>query len=54
MRAPQIIWIVMVGINMLISASKHGQKRQGEYSIFTDIIAVGISIGLLYWGGFFS
>lgn len=53
MHAPQIIYIVLVGIGLLITAAKHGEPK-GDYNIGVQIIADGLMIGLLIWGGFFA
>ena len=53
MNAPQIIFVILAVIELLITAAKQGQPK-GEYSIGEKIIDVGIMSGLLYWGGFFS
>jgi len=52
METPQIILIVTIGLNLLISAHLHGQDK-GKHNIFYTLINAGLTIGLLYWGGFF-
>lgn len=54
MGAPQIIWICVAGINLLILAFEHGRPKQGKNSIWTALVGTAISIGLLLWGGFFG
>ncbi len=53
MGTPQIICIITMGLNLLISAHLHGKER-GTHNIFHTLINAGITIGLLYWGGFFT
>ena len=53
MGTPQIICIVTIGLNLLITAHLHG-KDKDKHNIFTTLINAGFTIGLLYWGGFFT
>lgn len=53
METPQIICIILMGLNLLITAHLHGQDK-GKHNIFHTLINAGLTIGLLYWGGFFS
>ncbi len=52
MGSPQIIYIVLTGIGLLIAANKHGESD--EYSIWVSLAGAGLGLGLLYWGGFFN
>jgi hypothetical protein len=52
MGIPQIIFITMTGIGLLLIANKHG--KPDEYNIWVSLVATGITMGLLYWGGFFN
>ncbi len=54
MKAPQIIYLVLMGINLLASSYMHGKERTGKYNVFVTLIVAALVIGLLYWGGFFS
>ena len=51
---PQITWLVLVAIGLLLHANKHGQPRTGEYCFWSHLVGVAISIAILYCGGFFS
>ena len=53
METPQIILIVTMGLNLLITAHLHGQDY-GKHNIFYTLINAGIAITLLYCGGFFT
>ena len=53
MGAPQIIWIILTAIGLLLVANQHGKER-GKNNFWASLLAAGISIGLLIWGGFFS
>jgi len=46
--------IVLYAVNLLLSANKHGQKKDGEYSFWWSLAGVIISAVLLYYGGFFE
>lgn len=52
MGVPQIIWVSLAGISLLIHANKHGQKR--DYNFWTDLVGTIASLALLTWGGFFG
>lgn len=52
--APQIIFLTMVLISLLLEANRHRQPKQGNNSFWVALVATIISLGLLYWGGFFA
>ena len=54
MKAPQIIYICLMVMNVTINLVKHGEPKDGNYNIFTAMIGVAIEYGLLRWGGFFN
>lgn len=53
-HAPQIILCFLLAMCFGIHAAKHGEPMNREYNAFTDLLTSAITIGLLYWGGFFS
>lgn len=53
-EAPQTIWIILMTITLWEGVSKHGQPETGTHSAWVNLLAVAISVGLLYWGGFFG
>jgi len=53
MGAPQIIYLLILGIGLGSSLVNHGQPKKGNESFFLTLFASGISIGLMIWGGFF-
>ena len=53
MRAPQIIILCLMALNLLCSAYLHGKPKDGKWNFFVEAAAVGINFGILYWGGFF-
>lgn len=53
MRAPQIIFIVLMAMNFGVHAAKHGEPRD-PYNIGWAALGVAVTVVLLYWGGFFG
>lgn len=53
MQAPQITFIVLATIGGTVSLVNHG-KPKGDYNFIAWLVAAGIEIGVLYWGGFFG
>lgn len=51
--APQIIWIVLVAINLGIAFALNGQPSLPRSGLGAAIGAALMG-GLLYWGGFFT
>lgn len=49
MGIPQIGWIVLVSVSLMLAANHHG-----KYSVWPSVIAAAIEVVLLIWGGFFS
>ncbi len=54
MSAPAIIWLVLAGIGLTVAAAKHGRTEVETHNVWTSIVGVGITAGLLVWGGFFG
>ena len=54
MRIPQIILIIIMGLDLGINLANNGKPRDGNYSFGVALVGVAIEAGLLYWGGFFS
>lgn len=51
--APQIIYLALVFIEMLLVAYLHGKPRK-PYNFWDSFIGFAITITLLAWGGFFA
>lgn len=49
-----IIYLVLVGLNLLAGAYLHGKPKTGKFNFFTIALAYSISLVLLYFGGFFN
>lgn len=55
MGTPQIIMVVLLGINLIISALHDGEiERPERRNFYKDIFYTILTILLLYWGGFFK
>jgi len=50
---PQIIYLSLVFIGLLLDANQHGQVRT-PHNFWNTLVATGITISLLCWGGFFD
>lgn len=50
---PQIIWLIFSLIGLVSPMLQKGEKPK-PYEIFAEIVGFLVSLGLLYWGGFFS
>ena len=54
MGIPQIIYLTINAIGLLLIAHLHGKPKTGEYNIFITLVSEGLAIALLWWGGFFG
>lgn len=54
MGAPQIIYLVFTALGLILKASVDGQKIEVEQSFAVSFVFKLITIGLLFWGGFFG
>lgn len=54
MKAPQIIMLIIYGINLGVNLIKHGESKKADtYNFWVAVISVLINTALLKWGGFF-
>lgn len=53
MRWPQITLIALYALGLGITLSKEGEPRD-PYDFWSTLIATGIQVALLAFGGFFS
>jgi hypothetical protein len=51
---PQIIMVTMYLLSVGMAIAKNGEPKEGNYSFVSTAIATVITVGLLYWGGFFG
>lgn len=54
MGTPQIIFIALSIVSLLLSANMHGKERTGKHNFWVTFIRVVIMYSILYWGGFFN
>jgi hypothetical protein len=54
MQWPQITIIVLWGIRLLVVANMHGKPKDGFYSLPENMVNVGVTFTLLWFGGFFG
>lgn len=53
MGAPQIIGVTLMIIHFGMVCNKHGQRRD-NWNITEECINALLTLGLLWWGGFFK
>jgi hypothetical protein len=53
MSIPAIIFLVLSGMGLLYGAFMHGKPRE-DYNFWSILISTALTIGLLWWGGFFK
>lgn len=53
MGAPQTIYLILAGVTLLAAIIKNGQVKIARYSLFETALGIGLTVGLLKWGGFF-
>jgi hypothetical protein len=51
---PQIIWIVLAIAGLMLESYRHGKDKTGKYSVWSHLVAIGFTVMLLYYGGFFD
>jgi len=52
--APQIITVLLWFVFLLLTAHLHGKPKTGKHNVFTQLVSIGITFLLLWWGGFFK
>jgi hypothetical protein len=53
LHAPQLVFLLVVIMELIIFTVKHGQSRD-DYNAFVKVLDLAILIALLAWGGFFG
>jgi hypothetical protein len=54
MHWPQITMIVLLSLGAGMHIMKHGEPRTEKYNMFYQFVGIGITVTLLYFGGFFG
>lgn len=54
MGAPQIIWFIIAIIDIVYTGIHNGERKEGEYNFWTNLIAIIIEYFFFKWGGFFK
>ena len=54
MKAPQIIMVILMSINLGIELINHGKTAPRTYNVVRELVADGLLIALLWWGGFWN
>ena len=50
---PQLIYLGLIILALGLHIGLHGQPQK-NYNAFTQLVSSIISVGILYWGGFFD
>lgn len=51
---PQVVYIGLMALSIGITLALHGQPRTGKHNVGYAVIGAAISLGVVYWGGFFT
>lgn len=54
MGAPQIIYAVLLGFSIADGFANNGRIRAGKVSFGQTCIRCLLTLGILWWGGFFG
>jgi len=54
MGIPQLIFVILMTMDVTASACWHGKPMPGKYSLWLTLFMDALYAGLLYWGGFFG
>jgi len=54
MGIPQLIYLFLVAFGVGVGVSRYGEKKNDSYDIVDVLIGPAITLGLLYWSGFFD
>lgn len=51
---PQYLYLALMCIGVGMTCAKHGQPKSGEHDGWVTIISAGITVAILWAGGFFG
>lgn len=54
MEWPQIVWISVIAVSLLLNARDHGKPKEGKHNFFIGLVVLSIQLFLLIMGGFFN
>jgi len=54
MNGAQIAMIALLAMGAGVALAKNGQPNTGKHNFFSTLIAQGVLVSILYWGGFWS
>ena len=54
MNNGEMAMMALYAINIGVALAMHGKPKQGNHSIVTTIIAIGLSYTILRWAGLFG
>lgn len=53
MNGAQITWLILNLIGLGVELAKHGEYKKDKHNFWVSLIALGIEVAILKWGGFF-
>lgn len=53
MGPPQIIMLSLIALNLGVSLAEHGKPRPNT-NVYISLFSTCLSVGLLWWGGFWG
>lgn len=54
MGIPQVIFVILMTMDITIDLCCHRQPRDGKHNVWWALFADSAFAALLYWGGFFE
>lgn len=54
MNGGQITYIVLMALSLGLALERHGKERTSKNNFWVELIAVGIQVAILWWGGFWT
>ena len=54
MGAPQIIWFIIAIIDIVYTGIHNGERKEGEYNFWTNLLAIIIEYFFFFFLGFFK
>ncbi len=51
---PQLIYILLIILGLILAGSEHGKEKTGTHNIFPRLFMQIVFLIILCWGGFFG